>query len=258
MGYCTLSRMSILLALLLPIVASAQTLVSGATQWAPYTFSDEGGEPKGIAVEVARQVLEQAGIQAEFVFYPTNRLKLMEQQGRVDLNYADSPHWSAESDGVPFLFSHPYLNVKEHLFFLASHPAREVPLDQLKSLNVGGVRGYHYPSLETAFQHRQLVRLDTSREDALMELLVLGRVDAIVMADDMFSYLLHARALDPQLFARGPQISTAPLAIKLNPRHSHYLPAINQAIQKMLERGTVEDIRRGFVHDDAQEVLGVR
>lgn len=256
MGYCTLSRMSILLALLLPVAASAQTLVSGATQWAPYTFSEEGGGPQGIAVEVARQVLDSAGIQADFVFYPTNRLKLMEQQGRVDLNYADSPLWRDEHGDVPFLYSAPYLDVKEHLFFLAGHPSRELSLAQLDSLNIGGVRGYRYPTLEAAFQAQRLVRLDTAREDALMELLMLGRVDAIVMTDDMFAYLVHTRGLNPGTFFRGPLITTAPVAIKLNPRHAQYLPGINEAIRQLLERGTVEDIRQRFVHQRAQGTLG--
>ncbi|MDH1263339.1 transporter substrate-binding domain-containing protein [Pseudomonas sp. GD03944] len=257
MGYCTLSRM-MFFALLLPMVASAQTLVSGATQWAPYSYSDANGEPRGIAVDVARQVLDSAGIEADFVFYPTNRLKLMEQQGRVDLNYADSPLWRDEPGGVPFLYSTPYLDVTEHLFFLAEHPAREVPLAHLSELNVGGVRGYRYPSLEEAFQAQRLVRLDTSREDALMELLMLGRVDAIVMTDDLFAYLLETRGLNPALFIRGPLIGTAPVAIKLNPRHGHYLPDINAAIRTLLERGAVEDIRRRFIQESARGSLSAR
>lgn len=228
-------------------VGSAQSLLGGGAHWHPYSFQDASGQARGIAVDIARKVMEQNGQQMDFVFYPANRLNLLLDEGRLDLNYADSPLWNPANAGERFVYSQPYLHVREYLYFLSDHPARRLPLDKLQGLRIGIVRGYTYQSLDAALQDDRLMKVETSREPALLDLLLLGRVDAIAMVDDVFADLLTARHFEPGRFTRGAKLSDAPLVMKLQRQHADQLPKLNAALQTLIRSGEVERIRRSYL-----------
>lgn len=229
---------------------SAQTLLGGGAQWHPYSYQDASGQAQGIAVDIVRKVMEQNGQQVDFVFYPANRLNLLLDEGRLDLNYADSPLWNSADAGERFVYSQPYLHVREYLYFMKDHPARQVPLDKLQGLRVGVVRGYTYPSLVAALKDDRLVKVETSREPALLDLLMLGRVDAIAVVDDVFADMLTDRHVDPGRFARGAKLSDAPLVMKLQRQHADRLPGLNAALKTLIRSGEVERIRRSYLLDN--------
>lgn len=225
----------------------AQSLSGGATQWPPYSYLDGNGRATGIAVDVMRKAMAQSGNQLEFVFHPAKRLNALLDEGRLDLNYADSPAWNADDATERFVYSQPYLQVREYLYFLADHPARHLPLDQLHALRIGVVRGYTYRSLDDAVDSGQLTTLETSRDHALLDLLVRRRVDAVAMVDELFYDQLAARKLDQQGFTRGAKLSDAPLVIKLQRQHVAQLPRLNAALQALIRSGEIERIRRSYM-----------
>lgn len=225
----------------------AQSLTGGAAQWPPYSYQDGDGRATGIAVDVMRQVMAQSGNRVEFVFHPARRLNVLLDEGRLDLNYADSPLWNAEDAAQRFVYSQPYLQVREYLYFLGDHPARHLPIAQMRGLRIGVVRGYAYPSLDGALASGQLDKLETSRDHALLELLVRRRVDAVAMVDEVFIDQLAARKLEPEGFTRGAQLSDAPLVIKLQRRHADQLPRLDAALQALIRSGEVERIRRRYL-----------
>ncbi|SHM13685.1 substrate-binding periplasmic protein [Phytopseudomonas punonensis] len=228
-----------------------QSLSGGASQWPPYSYQDDAGQAQGIAVEIMRQAAAQSGQQVDFVFYPATRLNRLLDEGRLDLNYADSPQWNSLEATEQFVYSQPYLQVREYLYFLDNHPARHLPLEQLRGLRIGVVRGYTYHRLTAALNSGRLSTLETSRERALLDLLMLGRVDAIALVDDVFGDQLAARGLDPDRFARGAKLSDAPLVIKLQRQHADQLPALNAALQALVQSGEVERIRRSHLRTPA-------
>lgn len=225
----------------------AEPLSGGGAQWYPYSFEDAAGQPRGIAVDIVRKALERNGQQIVFMFYPANRLNLQLDDGHLDLNYADSPLWNPADASDRFVYSRPYLQVREYLYFRHDHPARALPLSKLQGLRIGVVRGYTYPSLDGALQEGRLIKVQTSQESALLDLLVLDRVDAIAVVDDVFSDLLAARQLQAGQFARGAKLSDAPLVIKLQRRHAGHLPGLNATLKAMIGSGEVERIRRSYL-----------
>ncbi|MBU1329254.1 MAG: transporter substrate-binding domain-containing protein, partial [Gammaproteobacteria bacterium] len=227
--------------------STAQPLRSGGTDWYPYSYEDDQGQAKGIAVDVVKQAMAQNGLQMEFLFYPANRLNLLLDNGTLDLNYADSPAWNAPDASTRFVYSRPYLRVREYLYFLSAHPERHSPLVQLQGLHIGLIRGYSYPRLADM----QLQVVETSEDAALLDLLLRGRVDAIAMADDVLANLLATRQLDPKLITRSVQLSDAPLVIKLQRQFSDQLPALNATLKKLMDSGEVERIRREYLSRDA-------
>lgn len=225
----------------------AQPLRSGGTDWYPYSYKDDQGQAKGIAVDVVKQAMAQNGLQMEFLFYPANRLNLLLDNGTLDLNYADSPAWNSADASTRFVYSRPYLRVREHLYFLSAHPERHAPLGQLQGLHIGLIRGYSYPRLADI----PLQVVETSEDAALLELLLRGRVDAIVMTDDALANLLTSRQLNPGLITRSVQLNDAPLVIKLQRQYSDQLPALNAALKQLMDSGEVERIRREYLSRDA-------
>lgn len=227
--------------------SSAQTLLGGGAQWHPYSFEDADGQATGIAVDIVRKVMKQSGLQVEFVFYPANRLNLLLDEGHLDLNYADSPQWNSANASERFVYSQPYLHVREYLYFLKDHPARQLSLGELQGLRIGIVRGYTYQTLDAPLRDKRLMKVETSREPALLDLLMLGRVDAIAVVDDVFTDLLSTRHLEPGRFARGAKLSEAPLVIKLQRQHADRLPELNTALEGLVRSGEVERIRRSYL-----------
>lgn len=246
---------SMLLSLNLPLQAAP--LVVGGSDWRPFTWHDDQGELHGIAIEVARQVLDLAGVEAQLVSYPVNRLQSMLGRGEIDINFADSPHWNSVGDRQHYLFSIPYMRVQEHLYFLADHPARHDDVSQLNDLTIGMVRGYTYPLLDASFTADRLQRLETSQDTVLLSLLQSGRVDAVAMVDDLFDYLVTHNHLDASQFVRGPQLSDAPLVFKLQAEHADLLPRIDQAIRTLKQRGELARIRQAYL-PAGQNLAGMR
>ncbi|GFM88724.1 hypothetical protein PSCICO_41230 [Pseudomonas cichorii] len=221
--------------------------LAGGSEWRPFSYADEQGNLQGISIDIGRRVLEMANIDAEFVSYPVNRLQAMLDKDQIDLNYADSPSWNSPEDLKRYVFSIPYMTVKEHLYFVTDHPAATTPVDKLHDLTIGMVRGYTYRALETAFAQRRVSRLETSQDLALLELLQTRRVDTVAMIDELYDYLIASHRIDPANFRQGAQLSEAPLAIKLQRRHAALLPQINAAILNLQRNGEVERIRQSYL-----------
>ena len=229
----------------LPLVAGP--FVAGGAQWKPYAFEDDNGHLQGVAVDIARRVMQLADVDVTFVTYPVNRLQSMLQKGEIDLNYADARIWNSPEEQTHYVFSKPYSTVNEHLYFLADHPDRKRPIEQLNHLTIGMVRGYTYRALDPALQVHRLERLETSQDEALIKLLQSRRVDAIAMVDDIFDTLVANSQLDPSEFQQGAKLSEAPLVIKLQPEHAQWLPRINRAIDTLRSSGELESIRRRYL-----------
>lgn len=225
----------------------AHPLQAGGTEWRPFSYSDEHGHLRGVSTDIARQALGLAKVEARFVSYPVKRLQAMLDKGQIDLNYADSPSWNVPLKKEKYVFSIPYMQVREHLYFMADSPAAGFPVARLKNLTIGTVRGYTYPVLEPGIAAKRLTFLETSEDRVLLELLQTGRVDAVAMVDDLYNYLITSQRLDPERFRRGAQLSDAPLAIKLQLKHAALLPRINAAINTMQRSGELERIRRTYL-----------
>lgn len=227
----------------LPGTTQADTWQAGGTQWRPFSYEDEQGNLRGISTDIARRVLQLANIDAHFATYPVNRLQVMLARGEVDVNYADSALWNSPADLKRYVFSEPYMSVREHLYFLKDSTAANTPVDKLTGLTIGTVRGYTYQLMDPLFAARRLTRLETSEDPALLKLLQAGRVDAVAMVDELFEYLIASQRLDRSLFKRGAQLSEAPVSLKLQPQYAASLPSINAAISSLIRSGEVIRVR---------------
>lgn len=237
---------SILGLLNLTSTAQAETYQAGGTEWRPFSYQDAHGDLRGISTDIARRALQEAKVHAQFVSYPVNRLKIMLAKGELDLNYADSKQWNSPEELKHFVFSTPYMRVKEHLYFLNGNAAAQTPVDKLTGLTIGTVRGYTYLTMDPSFANKSLLELETSEDPALLQLLLAKRVDAVAMVDELFDDLVARKYLDPDLFVRGASLSDSAISIKLQPELAELLPDINEAIQSMIRSGEIARIRQSY------------
>ncbi|WP_163007919.1 substrate-binding periplasmic protein [Pseudomonas viridiflava] len=221
--------------------------MAASTEWRPFIYTDEYNTLRGISTDIARQVFRQANVDVQFVSYPANRMQVMLDKEQIDISYAESPGWTSEDDASKYVFSVPYLAVREHLYFAADDPLSSVPLSELRDVTVGMIRGYTYRALDTAFEEKRITRLETSEDSALLELLANKRVNAVAMVDDLYDYLATTHQIDPARFRRGALLNESSLSIMLLNRHASLLPKINAAILDMQRRGELQRIRDAYL-----------
>ncbi|MEE4664843.1 transporter substrate-binding domain-containing protein [Pseudomonas alliivorans] len=227
--------------------ALAQPYLAASTEWRPFIYTDEYNTLRGVSTDIARQVFKQAAIDVQFVSYPANRMQVMLEKQQIDISYAESPNWTSEDDTSKYVFSVPYLAVREHLYFAADDPLSVAPLSELRDVTIGMIRGYTYRSLDTAFEEGRVTRLETSEDSALLALLANKRVNAVAMVDDLYDYLVNTHQIDPARFRQGALLNESNLAIMLLSRHASLLPKINAAILDMQRRGELQRIRDAYL-----------
>ena len=228
-------------------LAQAQSYIAASTEWRPFIYTDEYNTLRGVSTDIARQVFKQANIDAQFVSYPGNRMQVMLDKGKIDISYAESPNWTSANNANKYVFSMPYLAVREHLYFAADDPLLHVPLSELQDVTIGMVRGYTYHALDSALQERRVAKLETSEDSALLELVANKRVNAVAMVDDLYDYLITTHQIDPDRFRQGALLSESHLSIMLANRHAALLPKINAAILDMQRRGELQRIRDAYL-----------
>ena len=218
------------------------TLRAATASWYPFAYYDEKHELHGIAVEIMQQLAKATGQSVDIQLYPATRLAQLFQQGRLDINIADSPLWNPRDPRHPPLFTVSYLDVNEYLYFVAEHPPRIDDINDLQNMRIGTEAGYYYPMLEPAFRTGSIKRIEYPQATAMPAALQQHKLDAMAMDEWLFGYLASTGQLDPDRFYRGLQLSHAPLGMKLSPALRELKPALDKAISELQKNGTISDI----------------
>ena len=223
-------------------------LLAATANWKPFAYyqdqSSNNDIPQisGVAVFISKRILAASKIPATFQIYPTNRLNYLLHRGVVDINFADSPVWNNENTKSAFLFSKPYMDVKEYLYFLKSSHKKTKDLKHFEKADIGIALGYYYALLDPKFKSGQLKKIEIRDGLKLLDMLAFKRVDAVAMDNITFHFVIRKEKLDPDLFYRGPQLSNAPLGFKIQKRLGHLLPVINRTIRRMQKRHEIDSI----------------
>ncbi|ARU56557.1 PAAT family amino acid ABC transporter substrate-binding protein [Oleiphilus messinensis] len=152
------------------------TIVVGYTEFPPFEFTDEEGNPSGIFLDLTRRILESEGIKAEYISLPINRLYLYLTQGKVHL-------WPGLSD-VPALQNAVLeTNVSPIAITLALFHTHLKPavtdLSQLKDQRLIVVNGYTYGGLiyQISDPESEIIPLYASNHLSGLQMLMKDRGD---------------------------------------------------------------------------------
>ncbi|WP_147818744.1 substrate-binding periplasmic protein [Salidesulfovibrio onnuriiensis] len=168
-----LAIITLLATLAFPSIGSATNFEILTGEWAPYVSeSMEGGGPTAIIVTEA---LKAAGHSATFKYVPWARTEALTQSGQAVGTFP----WSAtEKFSQTCLQSTPLASQKMVFFYLKDKmPGWDyTTLDALKSLKVGGSRGYTYVEMFEGAGIKPDYAADVSKS---FKKLLAGRVDVV-------------------------------------------------------------------------------
>lgn len=185
------------------------------------------------------------GDKFEFVYLPPSRLKKHLEEGKIDIEPGINPVWR-KNFKTEVLYTVPFWQARSVVLYAKS---QAFPPHNIRSLNgrtLGVVRSYAYPKLDEAFAYGWVKRYDAVDQEALLEFLVEGRMQQVVINPDLANYWLGVRKLK-HLYAYGPEVGREALMMGLHPNRKAVLPRLNSAIETLQKKGTIAKLYQGLV-----------
>ncbi|PPC78209.1 amino acid ABC transporter substrate-binding protein [Pokkaliibacter plantistimulans] len=226
-----------------PLLVSAETLQNPQTKhvtiagdpWPPYL--DDRRADKGIAVQLAREALEEEGYQVEMVFVPWARALEGTRTGMFDM-IVDA--WWDSDRSRDFMFSRPYLDSSIKFIKRKNDPFTFLGLSSLAGKNIALIRGYAYNSDFLASNNYNTFEIRAFPQGISM--LLEGRIDLMPENETVARYQLSQQdkaALQQVEFAEKPLSHNLIYAISgyQNPRHTELIDAFNRGLMKLVSSG---------------------
>ncbi len=105
-----------------------------------------------------------------------------------------------------YLWTAPFAYDRFTLVSRSARPLDPERGDKLEGATIGLALGYVYPGIDTWMARHHMVRNNAPSEETSLDKLVLGRIDAVVVAESIARYYIKKHALSGQL-----QIHALPL-----------------------------------------------
>ncbi len=226
--------------------AGAAPLIIGAEDdWAPYCERDkEDGQPRGLAPELVKAVFAAEGIEIVFRTLPFARCMHDAKSGKLAGCF--NATITEENRYQYHWHDTPMFEEDLAIFALASEPQRDLKLTSLEGKRVGITLGYTYPT--DFMENPRITRFQSKSDAQILEMLVRGRVDYILM-NGMPGYLkIQQKQLTGKVVKVG-KLSTDGfwLAFSRNaPQGEALAKRFEQGLQKIKNNGTYETLIRQF------------
>lgn len=191
------------LLLLAPAQARADVLITG--EWPPYTGVRE---PQGGSVTaVVRQAMAAAGEDPRIGFFSWNRLRPL-MDGNRDYSGRFPDYYSPErAKGCHY--SDPIGESPLGLAETRVRPLRWNRVQDLEKYRIGTVKSYvNAPEFDRLTKEGKIRTLEAADDEANIENLLNGKVDAVVIDRNVYAYLLN----------KNERFKSAATRLQLNPK----------------------------------------
>lgn len=233
-----------------PASAGERTLVVGTDEWPPYEYATENGV-SGIATDIVQTVLERMGVGVESLSqFPWVRGLRMLEGGELDVLYAGI--YDQERLAYVRYHSEPLVSSRWVLFARKGMGAKSYEsLNDLRGRTLGVVRGYSYtPEINDLLQDNKLV-VEASTDEAILELLVRGRVDFALCDMLNCQYLSNRLGLDYTIqVVPGPPLSEITLYALFNRAtiSESFVKRFDKELRALKAENTYGDILRKHLY----------
>ncbi len=216
----------------------------------PYLyFDDENRRYQGIIVDFFNSFTEENRFDVQFLDSSRARNEYLVLNGKADL-FLSSPVWLDNPDEV--LYSDDLILHKTFLYSVNQF-SQPFSLSTLPKSLICARRGYIYPSLTQLFKDKKLIRVDSSSQIAIANMLVKGRCDYAVMNEYNANAVLNQKQFCDTTFYQSPNsIHEAPLAFVINKQRSDIISNLNQQWRIFQNSGQLSDSIR--FHGGATEL----
>lgn len=168
------------------------------TDWPPYLVDDPRYPGGGVLLEVMRCVAEPMGYKIMVERLPNKRGWFLLENGEVDA-HAKAKEWVANPE--KYLWTEPFMLHEDVLLLSAKSNLKCTGNKSLFGKRVAAIKGFIYPALEEDFGTGRVVRVDVASPFAMLDLLLLGRVDAALVNKNETLWLFANRPdLHPERF----------------------------------------------------------
>jgi polar amino acid transport system substrate-binding protein len=171
-----------------PAIAKDDSMVMAipAKGWPPYIIAEK--TPRGIMVDVMRQIAATANLEIQFINYPDKRALMRLCDGTVDA-YPKSRDWVTAPD--EFLWTDPVLESQDLLLFRKGEKWDFDRPQEGSGEKIGCVLGYRYPVLKPFFASDKIKRVNAPNSRSMLLMLSRGRTDAAVVNKNVALWLME-------------------------------------------------------------------
>ncbi|AQQ52052.1 amino acid ABC transporter substrate-binding protein [Planococcus lenghuensis] len=212
----------------------------------PFTFHDESGELTGFDVEIAREVADRLGVEAEFMETQWDAMFAGLDAGRFDM--VANQVGIREDRLEQYDFSDPYITSAAVLVTRADD-TELTTFEDLEGKTTAQSLTSNFADIATSYG-AEIEGVEGFSQSA--ELLVSGRVDALV--NDriaVLDYLQQRPDADIQIAAIHEDASQSGLMFR--EENEELVEAVNEALAAMIEDGTYEEISKKWFGENVLE-----
>jgi polar amino acid transport system substrate-binding protein len=241
------SAASALLVLVSMQLAHAETITVAIEDknWSPY-YVWVDGEPHGPCPEIAAGAIRHMGAEVEFVRVPWVRVLLSVQRQTVDAGLCGTEN--SERSAYSHYPEEPLLSYDATLFVLTDSPLQNSDIKGLKGRTFGLIKGYTYGDVDKALEDQGMVRREVNDREALFQLLIRGRLDAVL--DSVLPTFADARKLGvhAQIRPLFPSLSETPayLFFSRKPGHDELAKRFSDALKEFKGTDAYDSIRERY------------
>ena len=222
--------------------AFAETLVAGVNDWQPW-MRTQGAEADGIMVDIFTDAVQRAGYEPVVVVMPHKRRNVIEWGRSIHVEPGVLPEWRREYEEVS-VYTIPFVTTRDIVLAKKGVLEPATSVEDFHGKRLGVTLGYYYPDgFSEAFESSSIIRDDSPAGPNLVQKLQLSRVHGAIMDKHEASYWISQLSLKSEDFEFVYTFSlVSELRMRLHPDKAHMLPALNAALQEMLQEGAIRKI----------------
>lgn len=205
--------------------------------WAPWTYHDENDELVGFDVEVAKNIADKLGVEAEFIEGEWDGLLAGLEAGRYDImvNGVDYTEERAEK----YDFSDPYVYIKTAIIVRGDNTDIN-SFEDLNGKNTANTISSTYAELAESYG---AVTTGVDDLNQTMELLIQGRIDATLNAEvTYYDYMKAHPDANLRIAALTEDANHVCIPLRKGEDSASLREAINQALEELRADGTLGEI----------------
>ncbi len=196
----------------------------------------------GVLLHWGEALARELGRPVSWVLRPRKRIESSLLDDAADLYCLLHPDWlSAEGRGRMQWPAQPFMQIEERLVAAPGQPLPAMLAD-LDGQTLGTVLGYHYPLLDPGFASGRHFRDDAPNEALLARKLLQGKNRYGVMRSLDLDWINRGQPAPARLQASDIVLTSKPVFCVLAPAARLALPDFEQAQQKLLKRGVLQQI----------------